>query len=294
MALKLRRWQKQGHDRLYITTASGSELGWVDLRTNRDGIRVPGMWPEIQAAVNRWKSENPGWSQSRPARPAGISQSRQPLRRGDLGVDVDGDGDLAAVRAGAGVQQRADQLRPGWGIRLLSGVFGHRTADRSWAVGAAGERAVGKKLDKLARKGKWRVLHSVQLGGGGDLDHLLIGPLGVFCINSKHHPGGKVRVTRKGIRVGKRETSYADKAGREARRVQLALRSAGLSWIAVQPVIVVHGHASLSGRRNSAGVSVLASSSVWWWFRVGRARLSTATVEQVYAIARQSSTWAGA
>jgi hypothetical protein len=41
----------------------------------------------------------------------------------------------------------------------------------------------------------WRVLHSLVVSEEGtDLDHLVIGPHGVYCINTKNHPGHSVWV----------------------------------------------------------------------------------------------------
>ena len=40
------------------------------------------------------------------------------------------------------------------------------------------------------RTPRWRVLHSVPVEGGRDIDHVMIGPPGVVTINSKHHRPG--------------------------------------------------------------------------------------------------------
>ncbi len=59
--------------------------------------------------------------------------------------------------------------------------------------GATGEEQVGDVLDKLAGK-DWRVIHDASLGRG-NVDHILIGPAGVFTVETKSHPG-PVRVGR--------------------------------------------------------------------------------------------------
>lgn len=59
--------------------------------------------------------------------------------------------------------------------------------------GAAGEEHVGSLLDQLAAEG-WRVIHDASLGHG-NVDHIAIGPTGVFTIETKSHPG-PVRVAR--------------------------------------------------------------------------------------------------
>ena len=59
--------------------------------------------------------------------------------------------------------------------------------------GASGEEQVGALLDGLA-SGDWRVIHDATLGRG-NVDHILVGPAGVFTIETKSHPG-PVRVAR--------------------------------------------------------------------------------------------------
>ena len=59
--------------------------------------------------------------------------------------------------------------------------------------GARAEEQVGALLDELAGK-RWRVIHDATLGRG-NLDHIVIGPPGVFTIETKSHPG-PVRVGR--------------------------------------------------------------------------------------------------
>ncbi|MFI9624537.1 nuclease-related domain-containing protein [Streptomyces sp. NPDC052042] len=52
---------------------------------------------------------------------------------------------------------------------------------RSWALGLIGERATGRRLNSLRRHG-WRILHAIQWPSKSDIDHLAIGPSGVFTI----------------------------------------------------------------------------------------------------------------
>lgn len=55
-----------------------------------------------------------------------------------------------------------------------------------WGRGAAGERKVGAILDGLGPD--WHALHGVWLGRG-DIDHVLVGPGGVFTVETKSHRG---------------------------------------------------------------------------------------------------------
>jgi Nuclease-related domain len=53
--------------------------------------------------------------------------------------------------------------------------------------GATGEEQVGGLLAGLADRG-WYAIHDVSLGRG-NVDHILIGPGGVFTVETKSHPG---------------------------------------------------------------------------------------------------------
>lgn len=56
-----------------------------------------------------------------------------------------------------------------------------------WGRGAAGEELVGVVLDGLRERG-WFALHDVHLGRG-NIDHVLVGPAGIFTIETKSHRG---------------------------------------------------------------------------------------------------------
>jgi hypothetical protein len=59
--------------------------------------------------------------------------------------------------------------------------------------GASAEEHVGSLLEALPRD-EWRVVHDASLGHG-NVDHILIGPAGVYTVETKSHPG-PVRVGR--------------------------------------------------------------------------------------------------
>jgi hypothetical protein len=59
--------------------------------------------------------------------------------------------------------------------------------------GASGEEHVGGLLEQL-RAGDWQVIHDASLGRG-NVDHILVGPPGIFTVETKSHPG-PVRVAR--------------------------------------------------------------------------------------------------
>jgi hypothetical protein len=72
----------------------------------------------------------------------------------------------------------------GWGLR-----FKPSPDAVAWRRGAAGERRTARLLDPLERHG-WAVLHDLAVPGSqANIDHLVIGPGGVFVIDSKQYRG---------------------------------------------------------------------------------------------------------
>jgi Nuclease-related domain len=71
-----------------------------------------------------------------------------------------------------------------WGLR-----FRPSPDAVAWRRGAAGERRTARLLNPLERQG-WAVLHDLAVPGSrANIDHLVIGPGGVFAIDSKHYRG---------------------------------------------------------------------------------------------------------
>ena len=56
-----------------------------------------------------------------------------------------------------------------------------------WDRGARGEEEVGAILDGIDDRG-WFSIHDVSIGRG-NIDHIAIGPAGVFTIETKHRRG---------------------------------------------------------------------------------------------------------
>lgn len=89
-------------------------------------------------------------------------------------------------------------------------------------TGAAGEEHVGSLLDALAGP-SWRVIHDASLGRG-NIDHIVIGPPGVFTIETKSHPGP--------IRVGRVHGAVIEQARSQSRAV------AAVTGAKVEPLLV--------------------------------------------------------
>lgn len=106
-----------------------------------------------------------------------------------------------------------------------------------WYRGVLGERRVAALLATLGPV--WTVLHSVPVGrGSSDIDHVVIGPPGVFTINTKFSPGKPVWVAGRGMYVGGTKQHHVVNALLEARRASTYLTEASGLTVAVTGLIV--------------------------------------------------------
>ncbi|HEY8914290.1 nuclease-related domain-containing protein [Lacisediminihabitans sp.] len=109
---------------------------------------------------------------------------------------------------------------------------------RPWYVGALGEIAVAGLLSSLGPE--WTVLHSVPIGNGEtDIDHVVIGPPGVFTINTKNHSGQDVWIGGHGLFVSGKSTRYIPAAMDEAAVAERRLSAAADLTVPVAPLIVL-------------------------------------------------------
>ena len=119
----------------------------------------------------------------------------------------------------------------------LWGTSPHITA---YGIGAEGERLTGRVLDKLDG---YVVLHDRKIpGSAANIDHVAIGPGGVFVVGSKNYKG---EVTVKGddlFVAGRQRTPIVEQTWREAVNVQTVLAE-HMTRLAIDdvPVLCVHG-----------------------------------------------------
>jgi hypothetical protein len=146
----------------------------------------------------------------------------------------------------------AAAVAAGWGLR-----FRPSPDALAWRRGAAGERRTARLLDPLERHG-WAVLHDLALPGSrANLDHLVIGPGGVFVIDSKHYRGrlqldgsGRLWHGRYPLAPTLRAVDF------EADRAAQVLIDPG---VVVVPIVAVHGAQVPWGKVVTQGVPVVAA-----------------------------------
>jgi len=109
---------------------------------------------------------------------------------------------------------------------------------RGWYWGVLGEQRVAAILSTLGDQ--WTVLHSVPVGTGStDIDHVAIGPAGVFTINTKYSPGSKVWSAGRGLYVGgESRAHYLRNSMAELQRATAALSRASGFAVPVYSALV--------------------------------------------------------
>src|SRR6266545_1635425 len=170
-----------------------------------------------------------------------------------LGIGAGGGvvGSLLAPRLGLVIGGLAAMVA-GWRLRFRPSLEAI-----AWRRGAVGERRTARLLDPLERHG-WAVLHDVALTGSRvNIDHLAIGPGGVFVIDSKQYrgrlqldPSGKLWHGRYPLAPALRAVSF------EADQAAKALPDPG---VAVVPIVAVHGAQVPWGKVVTDGVPVVSA-----------------------------------
>lgn len=141
-------------------------------------------------------------------------------------------------------------------LRMGREAWGARATTEAWRKGSEGEIRTGRSLDQLQDRG-YAALHDRQIPGSrANIDHVVLGPTGVYVVETKHYTG---RVIINGDTVkynGRSLESAVDEVWREAAAVEGALRQElGSRGVRVLPIICIQGATiEIQGWRSSAVV----------------------------------------
>lgn len=320
------RWRKYGKDRVYVNDDTGAQVGWVDLLTGEEHLNDPARVDEFRAVVAPFlpASEDAPAAQpeevtqrvsSAAAPVAPVAAAEKPVTQDapppaapippapePSDVPVSGEPeweDLSLRVPGQGVREEAEAalaaMRERSRVRtVLARALDVKTEERAWRVGADGEENVGKRLTKLTKDG-WYVLHSVPVGvKSADIDHVVIGPGGVFTINTKMHSGKKVVVYERAIYVDGFKQDYLRNSRHEAERAgRLLTRQVGFP-VEVRPVLVILTAilgSLVEVKHQPDGVTVLTGREVPKAFTRAKPVLTQDQVDAIFEQARRSTTW---
>lgn len=164
---------------------------------------------------------------------------------------------------------------PGESIEYLGGYAAE--------AGVAGEQRTAGVLSTLG----WRVLHSIPIGENKDLDHLAIGPAGVFAINTKA-TSYKVEVRDQLLLVDGYEKAWEESIERDAGLVSDVLSAALRCEVEVFGVVAVWSRGGVVGDEVDW---LIPGDELAQALSGDPRRLSDVMVETIYAAARRSDTW---
>lgn len=161
---------------------------------------------------------------------------------------------------------------------------------RPWYLGALGEIAVGGILERLPEG--WATRHALPVGTQDtDIDHLVVGPGGVFTINTKHHADRSIWVAGRTLLVDGQRQQYIPAATGEAGKVAKLLAGRLPHPVAVHPLLVFVDPKRVTVKERPERVRVLNSHEVRRWLREQPAVLSAEAVAEVLAVVDDPASW---
>ena len=149
----------------------------------------------------------------------------------------------------------------------------------SWSTGADGEVRTARFLEPLRAEG-FKLLHDRRIPGSrANIDHIVIGPPGIFVVETKSF-GGRLTVRGDDVFVaGRRRTGMIEEAKREALAVQVALAmELETVRLPVVPVICVHRAGLPWLGAGAGGVRIVSGKELVKRLRKAEPRLDPDTV----------------
>jgi hypothetical protein len=183
-------------------------------------------------------------------------------------------GYLAWEVAGPGAE-RAAAVAGGLACLAGAATVRARPDPERWLRGAAGEAATARVLACLPAR-RWVVWHDLRVPGShANLDHLLIGPTGVWVVDTK--------ATRAAVRAGWRNVRLGDRLLDTGPVIWEAEVVADRLGVPARPLVVLHGTGLRPRGGRCGGVRVVPIEGLTRRIRRGRRRLTRAEVTNLAA-----------
>ncbi|MEV4432269.1 nuclease-related domain-containing protein [Streptomyces sp. NPDC049585] len=202
------------------------------------------------------------------------------------------DDDLAPNRPGETLRARLEASRRGRLSLALARLLGRRPVEDSWRRSLAAEVRVGAQLEGLT-PGGWEVVHSLVLPGDAVIPHLLIGPGGVFCVQTEPVPATHVEVGEDEVRVGRERQPRpcVRRARRGAQRCAPVLSRCCGYPVPVRAVLVLAGAAEARVTPALRDVRVLREDEVAAGLGTLGGVLRPDRVDRIHTVARNRRVW---
>ena len=145
------------------------------------------------------------------------------------------------------------------------------------------ELAVGALLTALPSD--WAVINSVAVPTNNtEIDHLVVGPAGVFTIGAKRHSGSSVLVSGRDVTIDGHIHSYIADAEAEALGVAVMLAGKKLLRSAVRPVVAIEDAKTISIRSQPELVEVITAAKLVRWLQKQPRLMSPSKVAELSAL----------
>jgi predicted secreted protein len=129
---------------------------------------------------------------------------------------------------------------------------------------ARGERLVGRALDGLPTR--WIVFHSLPcVGASGDIDHIVVGPAGLFALTTRSITGDRVVVAEDELLSRGERIPFGRSAAAATRRTARLAGAALPAELGVRSVLVVAGARAVRLRIRARSIEVCDARSVRAW-----------------------------
>ncbi|CAL9540332.1 hypothetical protein SUDANB120_04233 [Streptomyces sp. enrichment culture] len=255
---------RPGRGRLYVNLPDGRAVAWYDRQANRISLLADRHREAVLAALRPYLTGSPAVGP--PPVPTAAA-----LRR----LALPPDRDLAPNRPGEALLGE-----------LAFGSPGGRERHRMRQALSVQQR-MGDRLDGLDGGG-WRVLHCVPVRGLGRIDHLVIGPGGVFCVRTVAGRRQRVVVGDLLIGVGRGEPRPEPRWIRRA-----AAAAAGALGTPVGAALAVVDASRVDIAPTVRDIRVLEPATAPAALAAIPATLKPPDVEALFGLARDIRTWRG-
>lgn len=309
--VKVIRWTRHGHDRLYVKADDGVDLGWWDLKAGQAHPAPAGTDELLAVIAADWTARQDGPPQPKSPEPAQEvdpdfgprTSSPRPAPSVPPPADVEVEWapptwrpirDLAQTPPGANLYDHVAAARAaGERPTFLRKLFYGKNAYSSWERGLIGEQLVEAELRRLVMKDpRWGYLNSIPVGeNGADIDHVIAGPGGVYTINAKYHRGANIWVGGNTLMVNGTRQPYIRNARYEASRASKLLARAYGAPVGVVGLVVPVDAKNFTVREQPEDVHVINRARLVAFLMRQPEILTNDQVYDVLSVARISTTW---
>ncbi|MGW7434922.1 nuclease-related domain-containing protein [Streptomyces sp. NPDC054849] len=253
---------RPGRGRLYVNLPDGQAVAWYDRQANRISVLADDQREAILAVLRPYLSGTVSIGPPPVPTPADLRRLALPP-----------DADLAPNRPGETLLGELEHAPAG--TRARNRLRQDLTA----------QQRIGDAFDALEPEG-WRTLHCVPLPGLGRMDHLLIGPAGIFCVRTVPSRRQRAVVGDLLLTVGRAEPRPDPRwIRRAAARTALALAAE------VTPALAVVDASRVETAPTVRDIRILQPLTATSNLKTSPITLEPPDVEALFAQARDTRTW---